>query len=168
MLPNIAACSYTAPHGSFQFVAADEVSTERRSTQYATSSRSDPLHRMDSSSCLPNVVSASKTVAGCRPCVAARSLRSQVWRSPQCRRSIVGLRDQFHSRPPAAVVAAVALPQGVAASEVEVDCLTGDVKIIRADILMDIGASINPAIDIGQIEGAFIQVGRRCMLVPLT
>ncbi|CAM9182611.1 unnamed protein product [Hapterophycus canaliculatus] len=47
--------------------------------------------------------------------------------------------------------------QGVAASEVEVDCLTGDVKIIRADILMDIGASINPAIDIGQIEGAFIQ-----------
>jgi len=41
---------------------------------------------------------------------------------------------------------------------VEVDCLTGDVRIVRADILMDIGASINPAIDIGQIEGAYIQV----------
>ncbi|CAM9133378.1 unnamed protein product [Ascophyllum nodosum] len=47
--------------------------------------------------------------------------------------------------------------QGVAASEVEVDCLTGDAKILRADIIMDIGASINPAIDIGQIEGAFLQ-----------
>ncbi|CAN0411520.1 unnamed protein product [Pylaiella littoralis] len=45
--------------------------------------------------------------------------------------------------------------QGVAASEVEVDCLTGDAKVVRADILMDIGTSINPAIDIGQIEGAF-------------
>ena len=47
--------------------------------------------------------------------------------------------------------------QGVAASEVEVDCLTGDAKIVRADIIMDIGSSINPAIDIGQIEGAFVQ-----------
>lgn len=43
------------------------------------------------------------------------------------------------------------------------DCLTGDVKVTRADILMDIGASINPAIDIGQIEGAFIQARwQRC------
>lgn len=40
----------------------------------------------------------------------------------------------------------------------EVDCLTGDARVVRADILMDIGASINPAIDIGQIEGAFVQV----------
>lgn len=50
------------------------------------------------------------------------------------------------------------IDQGVAASEVEVDCLTGDAKVLRADILMDIGTTINPAIDIGQIEGAFIQV----------
>lgn len=47
--------------------------------------------------------------------------------------------------------------QGVAASEVEVDCLTGDCKVLRTDILMDLGKSINPAIDIGQIEGAFMQ-----------
>jgi len=47
--------------------------------------------------------------------------------------------------------------QGVATSEVEIDCLTGDSHLVRTDIVMDIGKSINPALDIGQIEGAFIQ-----------
>ncbi|NXC42799.1 AOXB oxidase, partial [Penelope pileata] len=46
---------------------------------------------------------------------------------------------------------------GVACSEVEIDCLTGAHKNIRTDIVMDASFSINPAIDIGQIEGAFIQ-----------
>ena len=47
--------------------------------------------------------------------------------------------------------------QGVAFAEVEVDVLTGDHKTICADVLVDVGSSINPAIDIGQIEGAYIQ-----------
>ncbi|KAF2114641.1 Molybdopterin-binding domain of aldehyde dehydrogenase-domain-containing protein [Lophiotrema nucula] len=47
--------------------------------------------------------------------------------------------------------------QGVAAAEVEIDTLTGDWTCRRADLKMDVGRSINPAIDYGQIEGAFVQ-----------
>jgi len=46
---------------------------------------------------------------------------------------------------------------GAAVSEVEIDCLTGESRIIRTDILYDAGKSLNPAIDIGQIEGGFVQ-----------
>lgn len=46
---------------------------------------------------------------------------------------------------------------GAAVSEVLVDTLTGEWRLLRADILHDAGKSLNPAIDIGQIEGAFIQ-----------
>ncbi|KAL6901337.1 xanthine dehydrogenase [Trichoderma evansii] len=47
--------------------------------------------------------------------------------------------------------------QGVALSEVEIDVLTGTWTCLRADIKMDVGHSINPAIDYGQIQGAFMQ-----------
>ncbi|XP_061897581.1 xanthine dehydrogenase/oxidase isoform X2 [Entelurus aequoreus] len=46
---------------------------------------------------------------------------------------------------------------GVACSEVEVDCLTGAHKNVSSTIVMDVGISLNPAIDIGQVEGAFMQ-----------
>ena len=46
---------------------------------------------------------------------------------------------------------------GAAVSEVVVDTLTGEWKLLRADALYDAGNSLNPAIDLGQVEGAFIQ-----------
>ncbi|MBL4768158.1 MAG: xanthine dehydrogenase molybdopterin binding subunit [Rhodobacteraceae bacterium] len=46
---------------------------------------------------------------------------------------------------------------GAAVSEVSIDTLTGEYQVERTDILHDVGKSLNPALDIGQVEGAFIQ-----------
>ncbi|SLN45137.1 Xanthine dehydrogenase molybdenum-binding subunit [Pseudoruegeria aquimaris] len=46
---------------------------------------------------------------------------------------------------------------GAAVSEVVIDTLTGENRILRTDILHDAGASLNPALDIGQVEGGFVQ-----------
>ncbi|MEY8827410.1 xanthine dehydrogenase molybdopterin binding subunit [Sedimentitalea sp. XS_ASV28] len=46
---------------------------------------------------------------------------------------------------------------GAAVTEVAIDTLTGENRILRADILHDAGASLNPALDIGQVEGGYVQ-----------
>ena len=46
---------------------------------------------------------------------------------------------------------------GAAVTEVVIDSLTGENRILRADIIHDVGKSLNPALDIGQVEGAYVQ-----------
>ena len=46
---------------------------------------------------------------------------------------------------------------GAAVSEVVVDTLTGESRVVRADLLYDAGRSLNPAVDLGQVEGAYVQ-----------
>ncbi|MEO1041714.1 MAG: molybdopterin cofactor-binding domain-containing protein, partial [Pseudomonadota bacterium] len=46
---------------------------------------------------------------------------------------------------------------GAAVSEVVIDTLTGETRVLQTDILHDVGQSLNPAIDLGQVEGGFIQ-----------
>jgi xanthine dehydrogenase large subunit len=46
---------------------------------------------------------------------------------------------------------------GASCSEVLIDTMTGEMKVTRVDILHDVGTSLNPALDIGQIEGGFVQ-----------
>ncbi|CAN0573431.1 unnamed protein product, partial [Laminaria digitata] len=46
---------------------------------------------------------------------------------------------------------------GAAVAEVVIDTLTGESRVLTTDILQDVGSSLNPSIDLGQIEGAFVQ-----------
>lgn len=46
---------------------------------------------------------------------------------------------------------------GVAVTEAEVDALTGEARVNRCDVMLDAGASLNPALDCGQIEGGYVQ-----------
>jgi len=56
---------------------------------------------------------------------------------------------------------------GAALSEVEIDVLSGDSRVLRCDIVMDVGLPINPAIDVGQIEGGYMQGLGWCLLEEL-
>jgi len=60
-------------------------------------------------------------------------------------------REAFQGRP------FLYFAYGAALSEVAVDTLTGETRLLRVDIVHDVGRSLNPAIDLGQIEGGFLQ-----------
>ncbi|KAF8375318.1 hypothetical protein PRIPAC_81747 [Pristionchus pacificus] len=66
----------------------------------------------------------------------------------------VKVEREAHNMPPRELTY---FTTGAACVLVEVDCATGEHKLKLVDIIMDLGDSINPAIDIGQIEGAFMQ-----------
>ena len=66
--------------------------------------------------------------------------------------------DESRTRSSAAAwIRSSALPIPRRCSVAEVDVLTGEVKILSSDIVYDMGWSMNPALDIGQVEGAFVQ-----------
>jgi xanthine dehydrogenase/oxidase len=58
---------------------------------------------------------------------------------------------------PSAVDSFTGFTYSAACSVVEVDILTGETKILSSDLVYDMGWSLNPAIDVGQVEGAFVQ-----------
>ncbi|MDB5785455.1 molybdopterin cofactor-binding domain-containing protein [Caballeronia mineralivorans] len=70
---------------------------------------------------------------------------------------IPGIEVDESRQPGGTVDCFVGFTYSAACSVVEVDILTGEVKIISSDIAYDMGWSMNPAIDIGQVEGAFVQ-----------
>jgi xanthine dehydrogenase large subunit len=69
------------------------------------------------------------------------------WRTPEIHFD----RERFHGEP------FYYFAYGAAVSEVAIDTLTGESRLLRADLLHDAGRSLNPAIDLGQVEGGFIQ-----------
>ena len=100
-----------------------------------------------------NVVSAGSAKLGFSELVEiAWRDRVQLWasgfyRTPEIRYD----RKTFSGRP------FFYFAYGAAVSEVVVDSLTGEYRVLRVDILHDCGDSLNPAVDLGQIEGGFIQ-----------
>jgi xanthine dehydrogenase large subunit len=65
--------------------------------------------------------------------------------------------DIFYDRETASGTPFYYFAYGAAVSEVAIDTLTGENRVLRVDILHDVGKSLNPAVDMGQIEGGFIQ-----------
>jgi len=98
------------------------------------------------------VAIGAQRIAFCEAAMSAYTARVQLWSDGYY--ATPGLhwdRDKLRGKP------FFYFAYGAACSEVIVDTLTGEHRLLRADVLHDVGRSLNPAIDIGQVEGAFIQ-----------
>ena len=71
--------------------------------------------------------------------------------------SLTALQFKDHVKNPEQNYEFTGFTYSAAIAEVEVDVLTGETIVLRADIVYDMGRSQNPAIDIGQVEGGFVQ-----------
>ena len=85
----------------------------------------------------------------------SEAVRQYTWGVFPCRSLVITRHQNLNGMSHAAVPYYFAY--GAAVSEVVVDLLTGENRLVRADLLHDAGKSINPAIDLGQIEGGFLQ-----------
>jgi xanthine dehydrogenase/oxidase len=68
-----------------------------------------------------------------------------------------GIKVDPHAAPGGGVDSFTGFTYSAACSVVEIDVLTGETEILSSDLVYDIGWSINPALDVGQVEGAFVQ-----------
>ncbi|WP_017576439.1 molybdopterin cofactor-binding domain-containing protein [Nocardiopsis kunsanensis] len=70
---------------------------------------------------------------------------------------IPGIEIDQEATPGGGVDSFLGFTYSAACSEVEIDVLTGEVTVLKSDIVYDMGRSLNPAVDVGQVEGAFVQ-----------
>lgn len=118
--------------------------------------------------CCGAAASAAKTITAALAPVRAKLPQTASWSDviQAANAANVDLTARGWNTPPAVADPFAYNSYGMVATEVEVDILTGEVQILRVDILFDCGQSLNPGIDIGQVEGGFV-MGLGYMLTEL-
>jgi xanthine dehydrogenase/oxidase len=113
--------------------------------------------------CRENGVDYWNYPAGWRTTVKTNGAETTIWDNlvTQAYQNRVDLQCQALYQAPGLINSGqfqfVSFTYSAACAEVEIDVLTGEQTILRADVLYDAGRSLNPCLDVGQVEGAFVQ-----------